>query len=146
MPDASEYLLWRHTLPDGEVTTVYAVRHPRVVFDAEDDREGFSAGAGQFDSDITEGRYPRAALGVSGEWLTAVACDGRRSRVDGVLSMLELAEVMVELGAESWAFASPRRPNGVLELIRRGPLWERQTSRRTYASVADAIAARGPRS
>ncbi|HEY7398491.1 MAG TPA: phosphodiester glycosidase family protein, partial [Gaiellaceae bacterium] len=34
-----------------------------IVFDADDDREGFSAGAGQFDSDITEGRYPRAALG-----------------------------------------------------------------------------------
>jgi len=65
------------------------------------DREGFSAGAGQFDSDITDGRYPRAALGVSSESLIALACDGRRSRVDGGLTMLELAESMVELGAES---------------------------------------------
>ena len=73
----------------------------KVVFDPEDDREGFSAGAGQFDSDITEGRYPRAALGVSDGSLVAVACDGRRSNVDGGLSMVELAEVMVELGAES---------------------------------------------
>jgi hypothetical protein len=71
------------------------------VFDAADDREGFSADAAQFDSDITEGRYPRAALGVADEWLVAVACDGRRSNVDGGLSMLELAQVMVELGAES---------------------------------------------
>jgi phosphodiester glycosidase len=62
-----------------------------VVFDPGDDREGFSAGAGQFDSDITDGRYPRAALGVSSESLVAVACDGRRSNVDGGLSMLELA-------------------------------------------------------
>jgi exopolysaccharide biosynthesis protein len=31
----------------------------------------------------------------------AVACDGRRSRVDGGLSMLDLAELMVELGAEN---------------------------------------------
>jgi exopolysaccharide biosynthesis protein len=73
----------------------------KVVFDPEEDREGFSAGAGQFDSDITEGRYPRAALGVSDGSLVAVACDGRRSNVDGGLSMVELAEVMVELGAES---------------------------------------------
>ncbi len=202
--DEIEYLLWRHELGDGEVTTLYAVRHPRsstrarvvhfprterldvwctaneadeaiiggffvrdpyrplgdlwiegepiphesivppyadrracvavenghirlapredfpdtpagdlvhagpllvrdraVVFDPDEDREGFSAGAGQFDSDITDGRYPRAALGISTDFLVAVACDGRRSRVDGGLSMLELAEVMVELGAES---------------------------------------------
>ena len=29
-----------------------------IVFDAGTDHEGFSAGAGQFDSDITVGRYP----------------------------------------------------------------------------------------
>jgi hypothetical protein len=73
----------------------------KVVFSPETDPEGFSAGAGQFDSDITEGRYPRAALGVSEEKLVAVACDGRRSNVDGGLSMLELAELMVGLGVES---------------------------------------------
>ena len=72
-----------------------------IVFDADGDREGFSAAAGQFDSDITDGRYPRAALGSSSESLVAVACDGRRSNVDGGLSMLELAEVMIGLGAES---------------------------------------------
>jgi phosphodiester glycosidase len=72
-----------------------------IAFDPAEDREGFAAGAGQFDSDITDGRHPRAALGVSAEWLVAVACDGRRSNVDGGLSMLELAGVMVELGVES---------------------------------------------
>lgn len=204
MPEASEYLLWRHELPDGKHTTLYAVRHRRsetrvrvvhfrdterldlwcaasgideaiiggfflrdpyrplgdlwidgvpvpheeivppydarracvvvdggdlrlvareeapaapdgdlvhagpmlvaggaVAFDTDNDREGFSAGAGQFDSDITDGRHPRAALGVSADSIVAVACDGRRSRVDDGLSMLELAEVLVELGAES---------------------------------------------
>jgi Phosphodiester glycosidase len=204
MPDGIEYLLWRQTLSDGDVTTVYAVRYPRpstrirvlhfprprrldvwcaangggeavvggfflrdpyrplgevwidgqpahhepvapphgprrgsvvldpegavrlvereaapsrptgdllqagpvlvsggaVIFDPDADHEGFSAAAGQFDSDITEGRHPRAALGVSDGSVVAVACDGRRSRVDGGLSMLELAEVLVELGAE----------------------------------------------
>jgi hypothetical protein len=202
--DGVEYLLWRHTLADGEVTTLYAVRHPRrstgvravhfpgtarldvwcaanevdeaiiggfflrdpyrplgdlwvdghevpheaiappyaprrgcvivddgevrlaaredapeapagdllhagpllvrdgaVAFDPDEDHEGFSAGAGQFDSDITDGRHPRAALGIADDAVVAVACDGRRSRVDDGLSMAELAEVMLGLGAHS---------------------------------------------
>jgi hypothetical protein len=75
------------------------VRDGAVVFDPRHDREGFSAGAGQFDSDITEGRHPRAALGISEDAIVAVACDGRRSRVDDGLTMSELADVLVELGA-----------------------------------------------
>jgi hypothetical protein len=80
---AVEYDLWRQTLADGEITTVYCVRHPlaatavRVLHFPEprrldvvrgqrrrrgdrrrllrdDDREGFSADAAQFDSDITD--------------------------------------------------------------------------------------------
>ena len=77
------------------------VRDGTVVFDRERDHEGFSSGCGQFDSDITEGRHPRAALGISDDFIVAVACDGRRSRVDGGLEMSELAELMVELGADS---------------------------------------------
>jgi hypothetical protein len=96
-----------------------------IVFDADDDREGFSAGAGQFDSDITDGRYPRAALGVSKETLVAVACDGRRSNVDGGLSMLELAEAMVELGAES---AINLDGGGSTTLVHRGHLLNRPYS------------------
>jgi exopolysaccharide biosynthesis protein len=97
----------------------------KAVFDGEDDREGFSAGAGQFDSDITEGRYPRAALGVSDGSLVAVACDGRRSNVDGGLSMFELAEVMVELGAES---AINLDGGGSTTLVHRGHLLNRPYS------------------
>jgi hypothetical protein len=226
--DGIEYLLWRQALADGEVTTVYCVRHPRqstrvrvvhfprvqrldvwcaangigeavvggfflrdpyrplgelwiegqpadhepiaggyaprrgsvvvdegdvrllerarapvrpagdllqagpllvadgaVVFDAADDREGFSADAEQFDSDITDGRYPRAALGVSAASLLAVACDGRRSNVDGGLSMLELAQVMVELGAES---AINLDGGGSTTLVHRGHLLNRPYS------------------
>jgi exopolysaccharide biosynthesis protein len=62
------------------------------------DREGFSAGARQFDSDITSGRYPRAALGLSGRQLIAVVCDGRADDEAG-LTMAELAEAMIGLGA-----------------------------------------------
>lgn len=62
--------------------------------------EGFSAGSGQFDSDITVGRHPRAALGVDGERLLAVACDGRTDGEAG-LTLGELAEVLVDLGADA---------------------------------------------
>ena len=229
MPDGLEYLLWRQTLADGEVTTVYAVRYPRattrvrvvhfpeprrldvwcaangggdavvggfflrdpyralgelwldgepaahepvggpygarracvaidqdgavglvarsaaperpsgdllqagpllvaggkLVFDPAEDREGFSAGAGQFDSDITDGRHPRAALGVSEQWLVAVACDGRRSRVDDGLSLTELADVLLDLGAES---AINLDGGGSTTLVHRGHLLNRPYS------------------
>ena len=62
------------------------------------DPEGFSAGARQFDSDITAGRYPRAALGLSGRQLIAAVCDGRADDEVG-LTMAELAEAMIGLGA-----------------------------------------------
>jgi exopolysaccharide biosynthesis protein len=63
------------------------------------DAEGFSAGSRQFDSDITAGRYPRAALGLSARDLIAVVCDGRADEEAG-LSMGELAWAMADLGAE----------------------------------------------
>jgi Phosphodiester glycosidase len=228
MHDGIEYLLWRHELDDGDVTTVYAVRHPipstrvravyfprtqrldvwcrrngvdeavvggffvrdpyrplgevwiegravrhepvtapyaqarasilidrglvrllpraaappqpagdlllagplllvdgKVVFDPFTDREGFSAGARQFDSDITDGRHPRAALGITRESLVAVACDGRRSNVDGGLSMLELSDVMLKLGAEH---AINLDGGGSTTLVHRGHLLNRPFS------------------
>ncbi len=62
------------------------------------DPEGFSAGAVQFDSDITAGRYPRAALGLAPGRLLAVACDGR-AEGDAGLTLSELAQALVALGA-----------------------------------------------
>jgi hypothetical protein len=70
----------QHALQDGE------------------DREGFSAAARQFDSDITRGRYPRAALAIAGERLLAVACDGR-TRHDAGMTLSELADALLKLGA-----------------------------------------------
>jgi exopolysaccharide biosynthesis protein len=72
----------------------------RSLIQPGEDGEGFSAGARQFDSDITIGRYPRAALGLSKRELIAVACDGRADDEAG-LTMAELAAAMLELGAES---------------------------------------------
>jgi hypothetical protein len=63
------------------------------------DPEGFRAGAAQFDSDITDGRYPRAALGVGRRGrILAVAADGRGDD-DAGLPLAELAEALVALGA-----------------------------------------------
>ena len=74
------------------------VSEGRSLVDGED-REGFSAGSGQFDSDITVGRYPRCALGLGGGELLAVCCDGRRSSLDGGLELAELAELLISFGA-----------------------------------------------
>jgi hypothetical protein len=70
----------------------------RSLIHRGEDVEGFSAGSGQFDSDITEGRYPRAALGLSDRELIAIVCEGRADDEAG-LDMGELAAAMIELGA-----------------------------------------------
>jgi Phosphodiester glycosidase len=62
------------------------------------DVEGFSAGAHQFDSDITQGRYPRAALALAGERLLLAACDGRTDH-DAGMTLPELAHALVKVGA-----------------------------------------------
>jgi hypothetical protein len=70
----------------------------RRAFEDGEDQEGFSAGSHQFDSDITDGRYPRAALALAGDRLLAVACDGRTRR-DAGMTLSELAGTLIELGA-----------------------------------------------
>ena len=64
---------------------------------AIDDREGFTAGSVQFDSDIRDGRHPRAALGIDDHRIVAVVCDGRADDESG-LTLPELAALMVSLG------------------------------------------------
>ena len=64
------------------------------------DPQGFGAAATQFDCDITNGRHPRAALGITRDRLLAVVCDGRSIR-DAGLTLAELADVMTGLGAFS---------------------------------------------
>jgi hypothetical protein len=70
----------------------------RLLIHSGEDAEGFSAGSRQFDSDITAGRYPRAALGLSGRELIAIASEGRADGEAG-LTMAELATAMAGLGA-----------------------------------------------
>lgn len=71
----------------------------RPVVREGDDPEGFSAGSGQFDSDITAGRHPRAALGFDGARLLAVTSEGRAPGEAG-LTLAELAALMAGLGAQ----------------------------------------------
>jgi hypothetical protein len=70
-----------------------------VAYDPDADAEGFRAASHQFDPDPTDGRHPRAALGLAGGRIVAVACDGR-SRRDAGLTLVELARLMVALGCE----------------------------------------------
>jgi Phosphodiester glycosidase len=70
----------------------------RIAVAAGRDAEGFSAGAHQFDSDITCGRYPRAALAVTEERLLLIACDGRTRR-DAGMTLPELGTALVQLDA-----------------------------------------------
>jgi exopolysaccharide biosynthesis protein len=86
--------------PEGDLVQAgpLLVSGGRSLMDGQD-REGFSAGAGQFDSDITVGRYPRSALGIGGGELLAVCCDGRRSALDGGLELGELADLLIAFGA-----------------------------------------------
>jgi Phosphodiester glycosidase len=76
------------------------VRDGAPAYRREHDPEGFRAGAVQFDSDISDGRYPRAALGLGDGRIFAVAVDGR-SRHDAGLTLEELAALMAALGAET---------------------------------------------
>jgi hypothetical protein len=92
---------------------------------AEGDHEGFSAGASQFDSDITAERHPRCALGLSQTEVLAVACDGRRTGVDAGLDLPELARLMISFGCEE---AINLDGGGSATLVHRGHLLNRPYS------------------
>jgi Phosphodiester glycosidase len=119
----------RHELgPDPPGDLVQA--GPLLVHDGHSvvdrsDEEGFSAGAAQFDSDITVGRYPRCALGVGGGQLLAVCCDGRRSGVDSGLELAELARLLISFGARE---AINLDGGGSATLVHRGHLLNRPYS------------------
>ena len=90
-----------HAAPRGDVLQAgpLLVAGGEVAYDLAADAEGFRAASHQFDTDITAGRHPRAALGLSETRVVAVAVDGR-SRVDAGLTLLELARLMVAIGCE----------------------------------------------
>jgi exopolysaccharide biosynthesis protein len=85
--------------PDGDLLQAgpLLVRDGRSCITGADD-EGFTAGAAQFDSDITVGRHPRSALALTPTQLLAVTCDGRHEDEAG-LTLAELAGLLAGLGA-----------------------------------------------
>lgn len=87
--------------PDGDLLQAgpLLVEGGTSVIDGHDS-EGFTAGAVQFDSDISDGRHPRCALALTGDALLAVACDGRHDDEAG-MTLGELADALVALGARS---------------------------------------------
>lgn len=101
------------------------VRDGAAVYACAGDPEGFSAGAAQFDSDITLGRHPRAALGLAEGRLIAVACDGR-SRRDAGMTLEELAALLAGLGART---AINLDGGGSTSLVAGGRLRNRPRSR-----------------
>jgi hypothetical protein len=127
--DGEVKLAPRGELPDepaGDLVTA----GPMLVADGQslanyEDREGFSAGASQFDSDITAERHPRCALGLSQTEVLAVACDGRRTGVDAGLDLPELARLMISFGCED---AINLDGGGSATLVHRGHLLNRPYS------------------
>ena len=83
--------------PDGDLLQAgpLLVADGRPVADLAADGEGFRAGSRQFDSDITDGRYPRAAIGYDEEFVYGVVVDGR-SGADAGMTLTELAAHMAE--------------------------------------------------
>ncbi|MBA3300317.1 MAG: phosphodiester glycosidase family protein [Thermoleophilaceae bacterium] len=76
------------------------VSEGRSLIEPGYDPEGFSSGSMQFDSDITSGRYPRAALGLTRDSLIAAVCDGR-SWSDAGMTLEEMADLLLDLGAHA---------------------------------------------
>jgi len=105
----------------------------RIAFEAGSDAEGFSAGSDQFDSDITAGRHPRAAIGLGDGHVTVVSCDGRRSSIDGGLTMRELAEVMHGLDCR---VAMNLDGGGSTTMVHRGHLLNRPYSEQDQPAPA----------
>ena len=113
--------------PDGDLLQAgpVLVAGGQTTPDLASDVEGFGAGSGQFDSDITDGRYPHAAIGYDDTYVYAVVVDGR-SDGDAGMSLTELADFMSErlgvtaalnLDGGGSATLAARDPEGAFHVI-----------------------------
>ena len=87
--------------------------------------EGFSSGNHQFDSDITTGQNPRAAIGINDRYIFTVAVDGYNSNCWGI-NLKDLAEIFIDLGAR---FALNLDGGGSASLVNKGSLVNTPTAR-----------------
>ena len=113
--------------PDGDLLQAgpLLAMNGRPVTDLATDSEGFRAGSQQFDSDITDGRYPRAAIGYDDTYVYGVVVDGRTDGDVG-MSLTELADFMTErlgvtaalnLDGGGSATLAARDPEGAFHVI-----------------------------
>ena len=87
--------------------------------------EGFSSGNHQFDSDITTGQNPRAAIGINDRYIFTVAVDGYNSNCWGI-HLKDLADIFIDLGAR---FALNLDGGGSASLVNKGTLVNTPTAR-----------------
>lgn len=95
---------YRHSLPSiptGDMLQAgpLLVKDGLSLLANANDDEGFSAAWHQFDSDITDGRHPRAAIGINDEHIFSIVCDGRHPTEAG-MTLAEMAEVVANLGCD----------------------------------------------
>jgi Phosphodiester glycosidase len=119
----------RHKLPaqpDGDLLQAgpVLVMDGRAVVDPATDDEGFRTGSRQFDSDITDGRHPRAAIGYDDTHVYGVVVDGRTDS-DAGMTLTELATYMTErLGivaaGSRGCFSRRQQPDGRLPAAHSG--------------------------
>lgn len=83
--------------PDGDLLQAgpLLAMDGRPAVDPATDDEGFRAGSRQFDSDITDGRHPRAAIGYDDTYVYGVVVDGRTDSDVG-MTLTEFAMYMTE--------------------------------------------------
>jgi hypothetical protein len=88
----------------------------QTAVDLAADGEGFGAASGQFDSDITDGRYPRAAIGYDDTYVYAVVVDGRTELADFMTERLGVTAALNLDGGGSATLAA-RDPEGAFHVI-----------------------------
>lgn len=106
--DGASVLAPRNQLPEtGDLlqTAPLLVQHGRSLMVLGRDPEGIAASSDQFDDDWTVDRFPRAAIGMNDEFIWTLATDGyvrpHLTRTNAGLSLIELADIFVTLGADS---------------------------------------------
>lgn len=102
-PAGDHVIAPRYLLPQAPITNLLQagpvlLMNGKIMIKNGVDPEGFSKGAAQFDSDITKGRYPRAAVGMNQDFIFSVVCDGY-GRGEAGLTFMEFAQVLKNLGA-----------------------------------------------